>query len=239
MFNAKLLIGLAAAVAVSGCSSMSSTYTKDPADGNKYDGFPVVVNRPRYLKVTTRKVTSRLVENSGQTSGGGTSKPAEGMADLGAAGAGSGGGGVGGGAKPPAASNSGRLLDQQFESIKMDYEVISVGEVYTVDFKRPAAGTAEFGMEFEKGTQFPTKISYKADDKTIKELSDAIGNLAEKVIKGISPTSGSTTINFPEGVTVVEVASSVVSVQVFDLDQMNDSGYVPLTLFPPVGHHGK
>lgn len=230
-----LLVCAAAVAVLGGCSSMSSTFTKDPADGKEYDGFPVVVNRPRYLKVTTRSVVSRLVENSGQTSASGASKPAEGMADLG----GGGGGGGAGGGKPPAATSSGRLLEQQFESIKMDYEVITVGEVYTVDFKRPAAGTAEFGMEFEKGAQFPTKISYKADDKTIKELSDAIGNLAEKVIKGINPTSGSTTINFPEGVTTVEVSSSVISVQVFDLDQLSKPGYVPVTLFPPAGHHAK
>lgn len=225
----RLAIGLAAAAAVAGCSSMSSTFTKNPKDGGTYDGFPIVVNRPRFMRVTVREITSKLVENSGQAAAPAAGvKPAEGMGEL-----------AGGVAKPSAAS-TGKLLEGTFKSIKVDYELVSVGEVYTVDFRRPAAGTAEFGMDFKDGAQFPTKITYKADDKTIKELSDAVGNLAEKVMKGLSPTSGSTTINFPDGVTSVEIASTVLSVEMYDLDQVGTPNYRPAVIFAnAAGTHGK
>jgi len=224
----RVAAGLAAVATLAGCSSMSSTFTKNPRDGGTYDGFPIVVNRPRFMRVTVREITSKLVENSGQAAApAGPAKPAEGMGDL----AGGGGAGGGGAAAKPSAASTGRLLEGTFTSIKVDYEVLSVGEVYTVDFRRPAAGTAEFGMDFKDGAQYPSKITYKADDKTIKELSDAVGNLAEKVMKGLSPTSGSTTINFPDGVTSVEIASTVLSVEMYDLDQLGTPNYRPAVIF--------
>jgi hypothetical protein len=49
-------------------------------------------------------------------------------------------------------------------------------ETYTIDPKRPAFGTIDYGMEFTE--QYPSKITGKVDDKTLDKLDSLIQGLA-------------------------------------------------------------
>lgn len=203
-----------------GCSSMRSTYIGNPSNGDTADGIPIVVERPRYLRVTEREVQYTLVGNA--------LAPQE---------------------QPPShvpepAGNPNRTAPgsvkghstvlQNHSGLVIDYEVITVGEVYTVDFRRPGAGKGEFTMEFPDGGQYPKKIVGKSEDETIKQVGESLAQLVEKGVKGLLPTSGELAAAMREAgfqVSVVETTKRVVRVRLYDLDQLTRPGYQPMVLY--------
>jgi len=58
-------------------------------------------------------------------------------------------------------------------------------EVYTIDPKRPAFGTAEFALELTN--QYPVKFSGKSDDKTLGEIQKVV---QQALGKGVDKQSG-------------------------------------------------
>lgn len=138
-------------VAIGGCSSLSSTYVGSARPGDRFEGMPVVINRPKYLKVTFKTVTvapfaTRTVESG--------------------------------------ANNTEKLTVRVGEPLKVSEvqtEVLAVGEVYTLDLKRPAAGTTDYSVEFEPNAQFPKKIGAKIDDQTVEKLGSTFGEVLKKV----------------------------------------------------------
>ena len=209
-----LTIGILAASSCTllvGCSSLSSTFVKDPQNGDTITGMPIVVERPRFLRVTEIEVKSQLVLETATRS-----MPAN-------------RGGDGVMASSPVSASSMMTTSGPVESHTIvEFETVTVGEVYAVDFKRPGAGTAEFTFEFADGSQYPSKVSGETEDKTIETFATAIGTIAEKVV-GLNPTSGQTVL--PSGAERVEVSRDVVRVTLFDLDRLGTNGYEGFELF--------
>jgi len=138
-------------VAVGGCSSMSSTYVGSAKPGDRFEGMPIVINRPKFLKVTFKTVTvapfaTRTIESGANS----TEKRME-------------------------------QLGEPMDVSEVQTEVLAVGEVYTLDLKRPAAGTTDYSIEFEPNAQYPKKIGAKIDDQTIEKVGSTIGEVLKKV----------------------------------------------------------
>ena len=135
-----------AGIVLGGCSSLSSTYVGHAAQGEKFQGMPIVVKRPKYLKVTYKVVTyATFADKSGSNT-----------------------------AEVEMVANSERTVQE------IETEVVEVGEVYAVDVKRPAAGTADYALEFEPGSQYPKKVGAKIEDKTIESIGATVGELIKK-----------------------------------------------------------
>lgn len=90
-------------------------------------------------------------------------------------------------------------------------EIITVGELYTLDFKRPMAGTNDYEIEFRDTGHYPKKLKGKVEDKTIEALSKAAGDILDKVAK---PTAAKVEEGLPQ---TVRVKESVISVTYHDL----------------------
>ncbi len=221
----------AVAVTLLGCASMHATYLGNPKEGQRVDGIPIVVQRPRYLKVTERDVKYLLIATA-------TAQSRSGARD---------------GADLPAhdpnetpASPSALHLEQlgDYSRHVVEFEMLSVGEVYALDFRRPAAGTGEFSLEYDQSAQYPKKVTGKVDDQSIKQLGDSLTSLIEKAVKGFTPTSGELSEALAKlgvAATVVEAESTVTSIRIYDLDRLGDKEYRPIQIYPlpPEGNSGK
>lgn len=227
-------IVMIAAFGAVGCSSMSSTYLGNPSEGQQVTGMPVVLERPRYLRVTVKEIDRQLVTvRVGQrrpNSDTGVSNP--GPPPL-------------PGTQPAGGTpTSGAITSAEVHQVVVgeittgtviEYENISVGEVYALDFKRPAAGTAEFEVDFADSKQYPSKIKAKSEDKTIEEIRETLGTVLEAIADGATPTSGTLGDDvFDSGMVAqsVEVATRVLKVYIYDLDQLGSNNYKPVQIYP-------
>lgn len=89
--------------------------------------------------------------------------------------------------------------------------LIGPSELYTVDFKRPAAGTIDYSMELSN--YYPTKIGGKLDDQTIDKLRQTALDLIEK----FTPVPTDVTKESGAGITRNQKAVSL-SLLIFDLE---------------------
>jgi len=95
-------------------------------------------------------------------------------------------------------------------------EIVKTKKVFTVDFKRPAAGVLAYNATF-KGQYFDA-IDNRIEDRTINDTADAIATVLPKLAgltsagKGIDPSFGSELQNR------VVKGERVVAYQRFDLD---------------------
>jgi len=201
---------------LTGCSSMQSTAVRNPENGETGDGLPIVVQRPRYLRVTEREIDKKLILTN---STGEVTPPAPNP-------------GIEEGTASPAASGTVTVTADTtiHTTTTVEYEVVSVGEIFFVDVRRPAAGTADFTFEFDTGAQYPKKITAKTEDKTLEAAGSALGSLIEKAGKVFKPTSG--TLSLPTGASTLDVATRVTRVTLYDLDRLADPEYTPVVLFP-------
>jgi hypothetical protein len=85
-------------------------------------------------------------------------------------------------------------------------EIITVGELYTLDLKRPMAGTMDYQIDFRDTGHYPKTIKGKVEDKTIEAASKAVGEILEKVAK---PTAAKVEEGLPERVRISEDMTSV------------------------------
>jgi hypothetical protein len=204
------------------CTSVTSRYVGTPRDGQSTGGFPIVVQRPRYLKVTYKMVTRGVVVSQAVAAPRDPADPARSgettptRLDLGttppAPGAASGGDLIRTpGSAVAVTSTSIQRLDPVEE---VETETVTVGETFCVDFKRPAAGTAEYGMEFESGQQYPKAMHGKVEDKTITEAASAIGDILDKVMKGLKPTAGQAPSATAQ---TVVLNSEIIRIEYYDL----------------------
>lgn len=98
-----------------------------------------------------------------------------------------------------------------------DTEVINTEKMFTVDFKRPAAGSIEMTAEFEE--QYFKKI----EDKVVDETIDDVANLLSKTIPLLTPTvdtGDDANLNDTQvGKLEMTEVKSVVAVGVFEFDE--------------------
>jgi hypothetical protein len=187
MRKAYLVIGALSGCAISACSSLSSTYVGESKSGVKYEGMPVVLQRPKYLKVTYKKVTYRVFADRTETQGSTAVAKVEPVGDA-------------------------QTVDE------VTTEVMSVGEVYTLDLKRPAAGKTEYAAEFEANSYYPKKVGAKIEDKTIEVASSALGETL-KAVAGLPGFKAAAAA--PEAKTqVVRIAEQTVRIQLCSLDNL-------------------
>lgn len=159
--SAGLLVGLALLLALAaGCNSIEGRYV-DPqrvAHGESVGGAPIVIERPRWLKVvhtavstTTFGFSSTVSETDGLTT---TVREAK---------------------------QIGTSVENRIES-----ELVPFAEVYALDFRRPLAGTADNSIEYADASGHPKKLASKVDDQTLKTVVENLSGI--KDFLGISGT---------------------------------------------------
>ncbi len=96
-------------------------------------------------------------------------------------------------------------------------EFLKTEKIFTVDLKRPAAGTAKSAIEFdsENDEQYFKKITQEIEDKTIDAVSNLVGKLAPKGVFANASSGGGVAVTSTETLKVVD---SIVAVQVFEID---------------------
>ncbi len=175
-------LGVVATMTLAGCESFESTYVGSPSSGTSFTGVPVVVDRPRFIKVVDKTTSYALVKTDTTVSV--KTIPAT--------------------ATPAASGRPIAPTDDKTETTtdstvadtgkretltEVSFELVSVPELFTVDIKRPAAGTAKNSIEFDDGKQFPKKYSSDVDDKTIDAVGDLVGKLADAAKKFVTASS--------------------------------------------------
>lgn len=148
-----LMVVPVGACALVGCSSLNSTYVGEAPSGAKFEGMPIVVQRPKYLKLTYKRVTYQLLKRVVTTS------------------------------STAATTTDVDVLGQPTVVDEILTEVVTVGEVFTLDLKRPAAGATEYAVEFEANSQYPKKVGAKIEDKTIEAVNDLLQKSVAQVFK--------------------------------------------------------
>jgi hypothetical protein len=93
-------------------------------------------------------------------------------------------------------------------------DIIKTDKVFTVDFKRPAAGTMKLNLDLDAKEQYFTKIAHEVEDKTLDAVGDLIGDLGG-VGFGLA-SEGSADPNKD-----LRQVTSVVAVQIFEIDDPN------------------
>ena len=177
----KLLLAISlGACALIGCSSLNSTFVGEAASGAKFEGMPIVLQRPKYLKVTYKKVTYQLLAKKTSAGTGGTTVEVI-------------------------------PLGKETTVDEITTEVVSVGEVFTLDLKRPAAGNTEYAVEFESNSQYPKKVGAKIEDKT----AEVFGDLIQKGAQIFKPAAAPAT-DFPAEVR--KVTEQTVKIELRSLD---------------------
>lgn len=91
-----------------------------------------------------------------------------------------------------------------------EHEFINTEKIFTVDFKRPAAGTMDLTLDFKEDAQYFKQIKDKVTDETIKDVTALVGKLAPSGLF----TPASTGV---EDLNLTEV-ESVVAVEIFEID---------------------
>jgi len=99
-------------------------------------------------------------------------------------------------------------LDVPVHAVEHDF--INTEKIFTVDFKRPAAGTMDLTVDFKDDSQYFKQIKDKVTDETIKDVTGLLGALAPQGLLGV-PASG-------EGGLGLQEIESVLAVEIFEID---------------------
>jgi len=118
--------------------------------------------------------------------------------------------------------------------VKLDF--IRTEKIFTVDFKRPAAGTIDFSADFQN--QYITKLSSSITDRTIADVSLALQGILSVVPKGGTKTTltgGAPAARTIEVAPVREI-NSVRAVGIFEIDdpmwELNVAQFIEMHLCP-------
>ena len=74
-------------------------------------------------------------------------------------------------------------VTMQKRHLFVETAIIETEKVFTVDIKRPAAGTLDYDMKFgdNENSQYFTNIDSKIVDKTIQDITEAIGTVTKAI----------------------------------------------------------
>jgi len=95
-------------------------------------------------------------------------------------------------------------------------------EVLTVDFVKPAAGTADLTVDYNELTPYPTKVSGAVTDNTIKDITSAIKNITGTIGKLPGATPPIALSSAPSGMRKAEnvkTIESVIATRLFDIHE--------------------
>lgn len=93
---------------------------------------------------------------------------------------------------------------------RVDHEFINTEKIFTVDFKRPAAGTMDLTLDFKDDTQYFKQIQHEVKDETIKDVTALLDTLLPAGLGGVPAMEGA---DIP-----VREVESVVAVEIFEID---------------------
>jgi hypothetical protein len=99
----------------------------------------------------------------------------------------------------------------------LEYDVVAVKELFTVDFKRPAAGTMDLQVAYDEktsGGQYFSGITYNVEDLTI----DKVSGLIQAIISSTPTLAGLGLPTAARDATLVEVPR-VIAVEFFNARQ--------------------
>ena len=228
------MIIAAAALASAGCRSVQGTYI-DPQrvrHGEEVGGVPVVVERPRWLKVTEKTTTcnayareSIAVSPAAPVPPG---PPTPGTAEA-------------GGGKPPHVQNPGASaassvttkmsLLNTFERTSFETQIISVGELYALDMLRPFSGSSDHALEMLDAGGHLKSVKNKIDDSTFKDVLANLPGIQSFITgfggnkPGLEPAPGA-------DIQVVTMGERITRVQFFDLQDLANGIYKPVLVLP-------
>ncbi len=179
---------LCVAVATAGCRSFKSRRVSNPRDGQEIGGVPVVVQVPRYLKVTYKTADYVVAAKT-------TAAETE------------------GGVKP----TSWQILGYDRRP-EVTTEVVAVGELYAVDVERPFAGTAKNKVELQDGSHALKSVASDVDDQTLAQATTALEKLVVPFVPGgpAKPQAGEAAK--ASEFEVVKVRETVDRIELRDLD---------------------
>lgn len=189
--NRLCLIGIV--LASVGCTSLRSTFlARDESNScwqcTKLDGVPITLKVPTHVQVVIQE-TRYLVPHMAK--------------DLSVS-------------WVPLKDGSDAAGGQPITAMDVKHEFIRTEKIFTVDFKRPAAGTIKFSADFDN--QYLTKMSSDIEDRTIAEVSLAI----ERVMRVLPRRAGADLLSTKSlaGLTLPEIkeVTSVRAARVFEVD---------------------
>lgn len=208
---------------LSGCRSIKSTYVGNPEKGEEVGGLPIVVRSDRWLKVSTvntaydvyrKEETAETLRKSDTRTTKGDAEKSEEIAPP---------KNVGDAAKTSAEGGAQESVSESAKTVWVKdkdrvvettivVDTLKIDEVYALDLERPAAGSIDYGVTFEKGSQYPGEVKGKVEDRTLQDVTAAAKALLEA--KTAAPTAG----DAADGdVRRVKVSESVVRVDFYDL----------------------
>ena len=186
--RAGAIVLMVVAAAGSGCRSFRSRRVSSPRDGREIGGVPVVVQVPRYLKVTYKTADYVVAAKS-------TAPETE------------------AGLKP----TSWQVLgwDRRPE---VTTEIVSVGELYAVDVDRPFAGTAKNKLEFQDGTHALKSVANDVDDQTFAQATTALEKLVVPFVPGGPAKAQAGDAPKGSDFEVVKVRETIDKIELRDID---------------------
>jgi len=208
-----LALVLAAAVSSFGCTSLSGDYVdvySAPARVTNVKGLPVVVERPWLVREVVYEVTYIVFlgfepKESGQV----RTQFEDGTVTT-----------------EPKLVWQWKLMGT-FRGEKTEREVINRKEIFTFSTSRPASGTVTFNATMDTASQYPSSLTYAAEDTTIKSIGDAVAQIVAQLKDVLrapgAPTAAAApkeTPAFPAPIQVVEVSKKVLSIRYVALDEM-------------------
>lgn len=133
------------------------------------------------------------------------------------------------------------MVPPALKTRSVEVTVENTKEIFTVDFVRPAAGTLKTNAQLNAERQYFTSIDNKIEDKTIQDITTAIGTLSGAISslpKNRALTEDPTVNKLPRvvAVAVVEIADPSALEKIHDFLCLHLNGCntcVPAPLSPP------
>lgn len=189
------------AAGAAGCRSFRSRRVSNPGDGREIGGVPVVVQVPRYLKVTYKTADYVVAAKSTgvETEAGG---------------------------KPTSWQVLG--YDRRPE---VTTEIVAVGELYAVDVDRPFAGTAKNRLDFQDGTHALKTVANDVDDQTLSQATTALEKLVLPLVPGGAAKPQASEATKASEFEVVKVRETIDRIELRDIDDPTCviATYVPMS----------
>ncbi len=112
-------------------------------------------------------------------------------------------------------ATGGVVFVKDLETVGVDIQPIEQKQIFTVDFKRPASGSLDYSLTFDKDRQYITGVDNQLVDTTIQDVSGLVAAVIKAVPAGARVRSAT-----DPGVGLTEV-SEVIACELFSLGEPN------------------
>tara|TARA_R110002020_G_scaffold274412_2_gene489616 strand:+ start:21 stop:677 length:657 start_codon:yes stop_codon:yes gene_type:complete len=77
--------------------------------------------------------------------------------------------------------NNGSEASDPYRMLNVRATIIKTDKVFTVDFKRPGAGTLDLNLDFDANEQYFKKITSKIEDETIEQIGTSLSSFINTI----------------------------------------------------------